>query len=36
MTIRYFIYQPFSMENQREQAMIVTGSFEERDIFREA
>ena len=36
MTIRYFNYQPFSMENQREQAMIATGSLEERDIFREA
>lgn len=36
MTIRYFVYQSFSMENQRDQAMIATGSFEERDIFREA
>lgn len=36
MTIRCFISQPFSMENQRDQAMIATGSFEEWDAFREA
>lgn len=36
MTIRCFVSQPFSMENQRDQAMIATGSFEEWDAFREA
>ncbi|KAL4696599.1 hypothetical protein H8959_002297 [Pygathrix nigripes] len=36
MTIRCFVSRPFSMENQGDQAMIATGSFEERDTFREA
>lgn len=36
MTFRFFVSQPFSMENHQDQALIATGSFEEWDAFREA
>lgn len=36
MNFKCFVSQPFSMENQGDRAMIDTGSFEERDTFREA
>lgn len=36
MIFKCFVSQPFSMENQGDRAMIATGSFEERDTFREA
>lgn len=36
MIFKCFVSQPLSMENRGDQAMIATGSFEERDTFREA
>lgn len=36
MIFKCFVSQTFSMGNQGDQAMIATGSFEERDTFREA
>lgn len=36
MIFKCFVSQPLSMENRGNQAMIATGSFEERDTFREA
>lgn len=36
MNFKCFVSQPFSMENRGDRAMVATGSFEERDTFREA
>lgn len=36
MIFKCFVSKPLSMENRGDQAMIATGSFEERDTFREA
>lgn len=36
MTFRFFVSQPFSMENQQDRALIATSTFEEWDAFREA
>lgn len=36
MIFKSSVSQPLSMENRGDQAMIATGSFEERDTFREA